>query len=1846
MAYEDELEEGEVLEAATTVKSSPVPPAAGMHDAADRSDGGLGGVVARTSAALTAASQVVRGDVAQGANAGPTTVLPPGWMQHWSKSKNKPYYRSRISGETTWEMPMAAKLAFGQHAATTQPVAAGEDAVMKELGVALKSHSEVEGRVIAQLEAAAKEREEEKERDDLERRQGKIQQLQSNMNTITNKLALPAYASSYQQAALKEQLKELQDKMDTVQELVKQAEKRAAAAEDEGEGGDDPDAAVRMLSGAGTRETERERMIRTGLITPFDGREQMERARIAANSNGAVRISNGGSKSSCAIAYNQRAPRSVTPTPSLPGGGRRTAKIKGSSHGRVADHGKVVKKRQRRQGQDSNKIVDDGDAVSFQARLNDQLRAKIAKKRKKEGKNVLSSDDDLYLGAESRPAGGGAGRQESRRPAVREEEDAVGVARVPQRAGGAVGGSAAASGGKKSNKKEKRSKDSDDQKDDEDSDWLSARNGFARKEGRAAKKKKKKPTTDNEEDGDSDWLPAREACEEEGEEEYAAGKRNDDYSDDWGEEELGVDGRGGDSGQEEEDKDSSLDDDGEVEEFDGGFQIPSCIFHKLFPYQRTGVKWMWELHCQEAGGIVGDEMGLGKTVQIVAFIAGLHRSGKLDGPVILLCPATIMGQWVREFQKWYPPMRVVMLHTSGSSLDKPEELVRDVVKTGGVVVTTYETMRRGAEYLTRPRWSYAVLDEGHKIRNPDADVTQAVKGLDTPHRLLLSGSPIQNKLVELWSLFDFVFPGRLGTLPVFQTHFELPIAAGGYANASHFQVQTAYKCALELRELIDPYLLRRLKSDVALQLPDKQEQVLFCRLTKQQRNLYERALSSPEVVRAMEGKCKVFGALTLMRKICNHPDLQHVHVIDKPANYGCPTKSTKMQLLGKILPLWKEQGHRVLLFSQTKQMLDILEKFVQKMGMTYRRMDGNSNIKSRMAKIDEFNRNPQIFVFLLTTRVGGLGVNLTGGNRVIIYDPDWNPSTDLQARERSWRIGQTRDVVIYRLLVSGTIEEKIYHRQIFKQFLTNKILKDPRQRRFFKTKDLMDLFTLGEDLGAGTETGDLFADIADEMLPEDQSDEETYFSSGARVVGAAAGAGKTAQRVADALGSASGKEPAQLASIEVQDDSTSRNSKNVTELNKQFGDKGSNGAQISNVVDGIVLPGVTVRTHKRDAPKDAAGSAAEKKTETDMLRQLLSSNSISSAISHDSIMNNETGANDSVSRKEAESIARRASAALRLSGQQRMADPVNIPTWTGRAGLGGAPAVIREREAAAGVAAKPRFGRVTKSTVKIGRIVGSLNGPALTDALVDSAAQCSAAGADADLAKERGFGGAATCGVVGVEVVNPANSQELLHALRERGIIDAPARQDVEEEDNEKWALRMMRDLSDFLSRRHQPPATAEILGYFRDRVASHQQELFRTCLKQVAEMEKHNKRPSVWRIRRAFRTVAEVPRVAHGASAARRASREDDGAAGSSGGNGEGSSKRADARRPDDGGGDGGAAGSSSGNGEGSSNRVDKRRYSDGGRRVDVGEEVGGSVLVSSAGSAGRADVVEEVVGSSLASSAGNADNEEQTHAVDICTSVSAHTPAGGASASCEASAGPLMIRIKLEAVQDAHDSKGSQKQHMQSPFVTATAASLQAPSFTSEAGVCGGGGRAGVAHHSGVQQKKVVDTHSGGGLKDASPASGSSVRRARAGGVNQKRARLDGWIVDKLMEWCGEAPTWNVKTKVIDAFKSSPMWPSWIKSGQNEQDLVNLIQTLKTKHLEDASTKGSGAGASNSTVPTKTSSKVDGGSKSVRVKKEVKLEHDPDLAAAIAASLRVVHAPPHMPSAAPIHNGVIEID
>ncbi|XP_063814673.1 DNA excision repair protein ERCC-6 isoform X2 [Pseudophryne corroboree] len=533
-------------------------------------------------------------------------------------------------------------------------------------------------------------------------------------------------------------------------------------------------------------------------------------------------------------------------------------------------------------------------------------------------------------------------------------------------------------------------------------------------------------------------------------------------------------------------------------EFDEGFHVPGSLWKKLYKYQQTGVRWLWELHCQQAGGILGDEMGLGKTIQIIAFLAGLSysriRTRGSDyryeglGPSIIVCPATVMYQWVKEFHTWWPQLRIAVLHETGSFPGKKIRLIGEIGNGRGVLITSYSNVRLMQEEIQKYHWHYIILDEGHKIRNPNAAVTLACKQFRTPHRIILSGSPVQNNLRELWSLFDFVFPGKLGTLPVFMEQFSVPITMGGYSNASPVQVKTSYKCACVLRDTINPYLLRRMKADVKmiLSLPDKNEQVLFCRLTEEQRQVYQTFIDSKEVYGILNGDMQVFPGLIALRKICNHPDLfsggpkilkgTKDEDLEEGDQFGYWKRSGKLVVVEALLKIWHRQGHRVLLFTQSRQMLQILEVFLMSMGYPYVKMDGTTTVASRQPLIARYNQDTSIFVFLLTTRVGGLGVNLTGANRVIIYDPDWNPSTDTQARERAWRIGQTKQVTVYRLLTAGTIEEKIYHRQIFKQFLTNRVLKDPKQRRFFKSNDMYELFTLSSpDANQGTETSAIFA---------------------------------------------------------------------------------------------------------------------------------------------------------------------------------------------------------------------------------------------------------------------------------------------------------------------------------------------------------------------------------------------------------------------------------------------------------------------------------------------------------------------------------------------------------------------------------------------------------------------------------------------------------------------------------------------------------------------------------------------------------------------------------------------------
>lgn len=572
---------------------------------------------------------------------------------------------------------------------------------------------------------------------------------------------------------------------------------------------------------------------------------------------------------------------------------------------------------------------------------------------------------------------------------------------------------------------------------------------------------------------------------------------------------------------------------------DAGLTVPTFIHAQLFPHQRECLEWLHHLHERNTGGILGDEMGLGKTVQVAAFVGAMFSTRRLR-TVLLLCPASVLLQWVREFHKWYPWLRVVLLHASGSGVSRAgrtyAELIDEVMQLtetedgGGVVVSTYENVRQYQDLFVDLEWDYVVLDEGHRIRNPDAEITLVCKQLKTVHRLILTGTPIQNRLRELWSLFDFVYPGKLGTLPTFEDEFVLPIRTGGYANASKMQIVMAYKCALALKDVIHPFMLRRTKKEVQhiTKMPEKMEQIIFCSLTPRQCEVYEAYLASSEVAAVLRQDIRPFRAISILRHICNHPDLlatvgegsktdsgrtysttstsyaqssaEEVQRLAQRAPgvpYGDVEASGKMLVLQRVLRMWKQQGHRVLLFSQTRKMLDILQRFMAQEGHSYCRLDGTTSVKERQSLLDAFNREDSvIFVFLLTTRAGGIGVNLTGADRVLIFDPDWNPSTDLQARERSWRLGQTKQVTIYRLITGGTIEEKIYHRQIFKQYLTSKVLHDAKRKRCFNKHTLRDLFILGDQSGRGSgddggvETTDVFIGGNVQVLVDTESMEE------------------------------------------------------------------------------------------------------------------------------------------------------------------------------------------------------------------------------------------------------------------------------------------------------------------------------------------------------------------------------------------------------------------------------------------------------------------------------------------------------------------------------------------------------------------------------------------------------------------------------------------------------------------------------------------------------------------------------------------------------------------------------------
>jgi len=482
----------------------------------------------------------------------------------------------------------------------------------------------------------------------------------------------------------------------------------------------------------------------------------------------------------------------------------------------------------------------------------------------------------------------------------------------------------------------------------------------------------------------------------------------------------------------------------------------------LRTYQQHGLNWLAFLQRFSLNGILADDMGLGKTLQTLTVIERARELSHSQLPALIICPTSVMLNWRSEIQKFLQRSDVVVYHGSSrhSYLSRITEAgsSRSTGRPSLYVITSYDTARIDCDDLNRIPWLYVVVDEGHNIKNPDAQRTRAIKTIPAQHKLALTGTPIQNKLEELWSLFDFAMPGFLGNRNAFRQRYS----TGNRVEWSAVE-QT-------LKPRIKPFYLRRLKADVAKDLPDKIIVDTRVELTPQQVKLYKQAISGAEYKKLVaelnskgvgRSQPHILAVLTKLRNICNHPLLLKDDWRPSDAEIE---DSGKLDHLQELMEEIVEAEHRTLLFSQSTRVLDIVEHHFADWGVRSLRIDGSTAPTKRAALAEEFNGNDGIHCFLLSTKAAGTGLNLTGADTVIFYDHDWNPANDNQAMDRAYRIGQTRNVTIYRLISKGTIEEKILERQKQKQTLADVVIgSDELGFKDLSKEELLDLFRLDED---------------------------------------------------------------------------------------------------------------------------------------------------------------------------------------------------------------------------------------------------------------------------------------------------------------------------------------------------------------------------------------------------------------------------------------------------------------------------------------------------------------------------------------------------------------------------------------------------------------------------------------------------------------------------------------------------------------------------------------------------------------------------------------------------------------
>ena len=516
---------------------------------------------------------------------------------------------------------------------------------------------------------------------------------------------------------------------------------------------------------------------------------------------------------------------------------------------------------------------------------------------------------------------------------------------------------------------------------------------------------------------------------------------------------------------------------------------------QLRPYQQQGFEWLAFLARYGLNGILADDMGLGKTAQALAMLSGM-KAQRGPAPSLIVAPTSLLDNWRAEAAKFNPDLRVLAYRGPAPQRDR----LRAFAHEYDLVLGTYATVRNDVSLLRGIEWRYVILDEAHFIKNSAAATTKALKTIPAQHRLALTGTPVQNRLLELWSLFDFLMPGFLGRQKDFRERWEEPIGKLQARRGQTANFQTAgqswppagWGCQSppdeeesegeqsleELRQRIRPFVLRRLKSDVASELPPKIENDIFCPLSPEQAALYRGFAESAEARSAVKelaekgaerARAAILAALMSLRKICNHADLlclpknagrQH---IARPLP-GFERRAGKFEAFGELLQQCREGGHRALIFSQLTTMLDLLGHYLDLRGVTWLRLDGETPAAERQGLVQRFNADRAVDAFLISTRAGGTGLNLTGADTVIFYDHDWNPANDQQAQDRAHRIGQERTVNVYRLICKGTLEEKILRRQELKRKLAACIVPEGYgSLGDLSREELVGLFSLPEE---------------------------------------------------------------------------------------------------------------------------------------------------------------------------------------------------------------------------------------------------------------------------------------------------------------------------------------------------------------------------------------------------------------------------------------------------------------------------------------------------------------------------------------------------------------------------------------------------------------------------------------------------------------------------------------------------------------------------------------------------------------------------------------------------------------